>query len=268
MHPYIHMKFLNHLTLFYLKELLHNYNWLLDDNNNFYIEKIHNRNDYIWVNPVHEVLKYIGNKKEKKVYTYNITVNHYPDNTKSRSNYLSLLEEDPKNDRNVHYLGREYMYYRKWNKSIDTLIKHLNLETATWKDERCASMRFIARDYQNLKRYDEARMWLDKAIKEAPYLRDPLVERALLEYQLNNYKDVIYYCNEALKIKKYFKSYINEIFSGDYIIYDLLSIAYFYEKKFSKSLENVKKAVELNPNNERLLKNLDIIMTTHKIRGL
>ena len=168
----------------------------------------------------------------------------------------------------MHYLGREYMYYGKWNKSIETLIKHLNLESATWKDERCASMRFIARDYQNLKQYDEARMWLDKAIKEAPYLRDPFVECALLEYQLNNYKDVIYYCNKALKIKQHSKSYINEIFSWDYTIYNLLSIAYFYEKEFSKSLENVKKALELNPTNERLLKNLDIIMAMHKVRGL
>ena len=247
--------------------LAYNYNWLLDKNNtpkvNFYIEKIHNRNDYIWIHPVHEILKYIGNKKEIKIYTDNITVNHYQDNTKSRSNYLSLLElsvkEDPEDDRNMHYLGREYMYYGKWNKSIDTLIKHLNLKSATWKDERCASMRFIARDYQHLKRYDEARMWLDKAIKEAPYLRDPYVERALLEYQLNNYKGVIYYCNEALKIKTHNKTYINETFSWDYTIYDLLSIAYFYEKDITKSLENIKKAIELDPNNERLLNNLEII---------
>ena len=43
--------------------LAYNYNWLLDENNNpkvnFYIEKIHNRNDYIWTHPVHEVLTYI-----------------------------------------------------------------------------------------------------------------------------------------------------------------------------------------------------------------
>ena len=255
-----------------ITRLSYNYNWLLDDNNNpkvnFYIEKIHNRNDYTWVYPVHEILKYVGNKKENKIYTDNITVNHYPDNTKSRSNYLPLLElsvkEDPENDRNMHYLGREYMYYGKWNKSIDTLIKHLNLKSATWKDERCASMRFIARNYQNLKRYDEARMWLDKAINEAPYLRDPFVERALLEYQLNNYKAVIYYCNEALKIESHCKSYINEIFSWDYTIYDLLSIAYFYEKNFFKSLENVKKAIELNPSNERLLNNLEIIKESNQ----
>ena len=156
------------------------------------------------------------------------------------------------------------MYYEKWNESIDTLIKHLNLESATWKDERCASMRFIARDYQNLKRYDEARMWLDKAIKEAPYLRDPFVERALLEYQPNNYKEVIYYCNEALKIKKHAKSYINEIFSWDHTIYDLLSIAYFHEKDFFKSLESIEKALEINPTNERLLKNFEIIKESNQ----
>ena len=145
-----------------ITRLAYNYNWLLDENNqpkvNFYIEKIHNRHDYKWTHPVHEVLEYIGSKKETKVYTDEITVNHYPDNTKSRSSYLPLLElsveENPNDDRNMHYLGREYMYYGMWNKSIDTLIRHLKLPNSTWRDERCASMRFIARCYRYLKRYD------------------------------------------------------------------------------------------------------------------
>ena len=151
--------------------LQYNYNWLLDENNipkiNFYIGKIHIRKNYEWTHPVHEVLKYKGEKEKIKI-TDEITVNHYPDQNKPRSQYLSLLElsvhEQPEDDRNMHYLGREYMYYGRWNECIDTLIKHLNLKTATWKDERCASMRFISRAYQNLHRYDEARMWLDKAI--------------------------------------------------------------------------------------------------------
>ena len=58
------------------------------------------------------------------------------------------------------------MYYKKWNECIDTLIKHFNLKTSTWKDERCASMRFISRCYKKLGRFEEARMWLDKAILE------------------------------------------------------------------------------------------------------
>ena len=79
-------------------------------------------------------------------------MNHYPDKTKSRSSYLTLLElsveEDPEDDRNMHYLGREYMYYSKWDECIKTLKKHLELKSATWKDERAASMSFIARSYK------------------------------------------------------------------------------------------------------------------------
>ena len=219
-----------------INRLRYNYNWSLDDKNNpivnFYIEKIHNRNNYIWTHPVHEILKYTGDGTEKFITTDDITVNHYPDNNKSRSNYLPLLElsvkESPNNDRNMHYLGREYMYYGKWNECIDTLIKHLNLKSSTWKDERCASMRFIARSYKNLGRVEESRMWYDKAINEAPYLRDSYVERGILEYELDNYKEASKYLNDALNINSHEKTYINEIFSWDNTIYDMLSICMFY----------------------------------------
>ena len=247
--------------------LAYNYNWLLDkDNNpkvNFYIEKIHSKNDYIWVNPVHEVLKYTGKNIENKKYTDDITLNHYPDNTKSRRSYLPLLElavkEDPTNDRNIHYLGREYMYYKRWNEAIDTLIKHLDLPGAKWKDERCASMRFIARSYQALNRIEEARMWLDKAILEAPYLREPYIERAILEYNQKNWATTIYYIENALKIKSHTKSYINEPFCWDNTPYDLLSIAYFNLGKFKKSLKSLELALNISPNDERLIKNKVLI---------
>ena len=247
--------------------LAYNYNWSLDENNNpkvnFYIEKIHNRHDYTWTHPVHEVLSYIGKSNEIKKVTNDITVNHYPDNKKSRSSYLPLLElsvkEDSNDDRNMHYLGREYMYYGKWNEAIDTLIKHLSLPRATWKDERCASMRFISRCYQNLNRIEEARMWLDKAIIEAPYLRDPYMERALLEYKLNNWKEVEKHCLKALEINSHQKSYINEIFSWDYTVYDLLSLSYYYQEKYDEALKYIKLAIEMEPNNERLKNNLELI---------
>lgn len=256
-----------------INRLRYNYNWSLDDKNNpivnFYIEKIHNRNNYIWTHPVHEILKYTGDGTEKFITTDDITVNHYPDNNKSRSNYLPLLElsvkESPNNDRNMHYLGREYMYYGRWNECIDTLINHLNLPSATWKDERSASMRFIARSYINLKRYDEARMWLDKAIREAPYLRDPYVERALLEYQLSNYKGVEKYAKEALKIRKHEKTYINEPFSWNHTIYDLLSISLFYQGKLEESLFYSEKALGMSPNDDRLIKNNKIIKEANKL---
>lgn len=243
------------------------YNWSLDDNNkpliSFTYEKIHSRKDYKWINPVHEILKYTSNSNENIVYNEDIILNHYPDHTKSRSSYLSLLElsikEDPSNDRNLHYLGREYMYYKKYNECIDTLIKHLNLKTATWKDERCASMRFIARSYIALKRYDEANMWLNKAINESPYLRDPYIEMALLKKELNDYDGIIKYVDMALLIKTHQKTYINEVFSWNETPYDLLSFAYFYKGDIIKSLYYINKALEINPLNERLKANKDII---------
>ena len=243
--------------------LHYTYNWSLDDNNrpiiSFYSDKIHKRNCYEWIHPVHEVLNYIGDSKEIIKTTNNITINHFPDKNKSRSGYLPLLElsveENPTDDRNMHYLGREYMFYERWNDCIDTLIKHLNLKTATWKDERSASMRFIARSYKKLKRYDEAKMWLDKAMKETPYLRDPYVERALLEYELNNLNESEKYCIEALKIKTHEKTYVNERFSWDETIYDLLSIVKYNKKDYDKSLYYINKALEINPNNKRILKN-------------
>lgn len=240
----------------------YNYNWYIENNIpkvNFYIEKIHTRLNYKWTHPVHEVLEYIGHGKEKKIITDSITLNHYPDYKKSRANYLALLElsvkENPLDDRNMHYLGREYMYHQKWNESIDTLIKHLSLKTALWKDERCASMRFIARDYQALGKIDEARMWLQKAIIEAPYLRDPYVELALLEYGQNNMDLVKKYCLEALKITSHQKTYINEIFSWDHTIYDLLSICAFYEQNIPEAINYINQAIAISPDNKRLLEN-------------
>ena len=241
------------------------YNWKLDDNDKplvtFYLDKIHSRYGYKWTHPVHEVLT--PNIEEERILIDGIIVNHYPDANKSRNNYLSLLElsveESPEDDRNMHYLGREYMYYKKYNTAIDVLIKHLNLKSATWKDERAASMRFIGRCYFNLNRYDEAILWYKKAIKEAPYLRDAYVELAILYSILNMNYQVIYYTNKALKIKNKKMSYINEIFSWDNTIYDIRSIAFYNVGKYKAALKNINIAINADTENERLLSNKKII---------
>ena len=242
------------------------YNWSLDENNtpkvSFYIEKIHSLNNYKWTHPVHEVLTFTG-EREKTIIIDNITVNHYPDFTKSRSSYLPLLElsvkEKPDDDRNMHYLGREYMYYGMWDNCIETLKRHLELPTATWKDERSASMRFIARSYKKLGNITMSRIWLEKAINETPYLREPLVEMGLLEYNENNYNDAIIYLEKALDIKERYKSYINEVFCYDSTIYDVLSICKYYVGDYKDSLYYITKALKLDKDDERLVNNRKLI---------
>ncbi len=241
----------------------YNYNWSFDEyghpGTSFLSNKIHKNGYYKWTHPVHEVLTPL--KEEKEVLCKGITINHYPDSTKPRSSYLPLLElsvkEDPEDDRNMHYLGREYMYYRKWDEAIATLKKHLNLKKATWKDERAASMRFIGRCYKAKEEIDEAINWYEMAIKEAPYLREGYVELAFIYYEKEEYLKAYDYLRKALEIKEKSNSYINEEFAWNAFIYDLISICAFNLGYYEESVSYVKKALSLDKNNIRLQLNLE-----------
>ena len=239
------------------------YNWSLDENNNpiisFYTNKIHKNKFYKWTHPVHEVLTIKNDVEENELLVDELIINHYPDQNKSRSSYLPLLElsvkEDPYDDRNMHYLGREYMFYGKWNECIETLLKHLELKNATWKDERAASMRFIARSYRNLGRTEEAIFWYEKAITEAPYLRESYCELMMLYYDLKKYSQAINYGIMALQINKNTKSYINETFSNNENIYDVLSLCFFYQDLKNVGMKFLELAIKENPKNKRLQEN-------------
>ena len=238
------------------------YHWSLDQDDkpvvSFFLNQVHKRFGYRWTHPVHEVLSYDFGE-EVVASCPDVILRHYPDTTKSRSSYLPLLElsvkEDPEDDRNMHYLGREYMYYEMWEKSIETLKKHLSLKNAVWKDERAASMRFIARCYKHLGNLEEARRWYSLAFLEAPHLRDALVEKALLEYEEEQYSEVEKLCFRALEIKGHEKTYINEPFSWNNTIYDLLSISAYYLGRYEQAVYFVDIALEYTPNDSRLLNN-------------
>lgn len=252
--------------------LKYSYTWNFNEDGTpgvtFWYEKIHKRHDFKWIHPVHEILEYSGEIPDKYTWNGKIKLYHLADNTKSRSSYLPLLElsvkEDPTNDRNVHYLGREYMFYEKWDECIETLKKHLELPKATWKDERAASMRYISRAYIQKQEFSEATSWLYKAIAEAPYLREAYVELAKLAYSLNDFPCVYHMVNSCLKIKEKPLSYINESFAWDYTIYDLGSISAYNLGLYDESLKFAKLAFDLAPTNDRLKSNYEFLVDFDK----
>ncbi|MBR1883419.1 MAG: glycosyltransferase [Clostridia bacterium] len=229
----------------------------------FMADKIHRFGQFKWTHPVHEILTSITNNNYKIVDEPKIWLKHYPDKTKSRGSYLRLLElsvkEDPEDDRNMHYLGREYMFYGMYDKCIETLTQHLSMKTATWKDERAASMRYIARCYIQKGNIQLAKNWLYSAIVEAPHLREAYIELATVLYNEENWYGTIYFINEALKITNRLNSYITDPKAWGSYPYDILSIAYYNLGKYDEAYTYTKIATEHSPNDIRIKNNLKYI---------
>ena len=248
------------------KRLRYRYTWsFLPDGREgcvFWTEKAHARFGFRWVHPVHEVLEYEGGCCGSAE-AAGVQLDHHPDLQKSRGQYLPLLElavhEEPDNDRNRHYLGREYMFRGEWERAVAVLKEHLAMPRAVWRDERCASMRYIARCLRQLGRGEEAALWLHRAIAEAPHLREPYLEFADLLYRQKDWCGVIFMVNRALTITERPRTYICEPFAWGSFPYDLLSIAYFHLDQFESALKNAEKALELAPDDTRLQENCALL---------
>ena len=230
----------------------------------FWYEKIHARRGYRWVHPVHEVLAWTGEGRPgPTVVADGVQLDHHPDPSKSRGQYLPLLElsvaEDPEDDRNVHYLGREYLFRGRWDDCIRTLKGHLAMPRATWRDERAASMRYIARAYREKGETAEARNWYLRAVAEASHLREPWTDLAMLLYELEEWEGVLYFTGQALAITHRPRTYICEAAPWGSLPYDLRSIAFYRTGRMQEALEAARAALELEPENERLRGNVALL---------
>lgn len=237
----------------------------------FWIEKAHARHGFRWVNPVHEVLVWEGEGDASPVMTEGIQCEHHADESKSRAQYLPLLElavkEDPQNDRNMHYLGREYLFRRDWQRCIDTLKRHLAMPTAVWPDERCASMRFLAKACQQLGRTQEAETWLLRAAAEAPHLREPWTALAMYCYEKKDWDGVLFASKRALSIHDRPRSYICEAEAWGSLPYDLAALGCYYTGRWAEAVRYAKEAVKLSPREQRLRDNLRLMVKKWKESG-
>lgn len=225
----------------------------------FYISKAHARFGYVWRHPVHEVLVPENGAADRIVTVPGMQLDHYPDPSKSRASYLPLLElsvqEDPLDDRNMHYLGREYFYYGRWADCVTTLKRHLQLPGATWRDERAASMRYIARSCVQLGRVQEAESWFLRAVAEAPHLREPYLDYARWLYTQENWDGVVFFARGALQITTRPATYICEADAWGSLPWDLCALGLYYTGRAAEALYCAEAACAIEPDNERLQNN-------------
>ena len=226
----------------------------------FIADKFHARRSFEWRHPVHEVITYTGEGEPKTVFADGVRLLHKADDKKSRASYLGLLEmsveECPEDDRNMHYLGREYMFRGRYSDAVETLKKHLALKSATWADERSASMRYIALCLFRTGDNDGAAVWFLRSCAEAPHLREPWLNFAYFCYDIKEYEAAAALINRALKIKNRPDTYMNESDSWSEKPYDVLSMSYYYIGNMRKARDAAERALELAPANERIRNNL------------
>ena len=226
----------------------------------YWAQKAHARHGYAWKHPVHEVLHYDGAGPEN-LGLCAMTVHHWPDASKSRSSYLPLLElsvrEDPDNDRNAHYYGRELWFHGRLDEAEKELKRHLMLPKAVWKPERAASYRYLAKIAESRGDKLQAVAWLQQACREAPDTREPWIELAQLYYGSGDHEETYKAAKSCLLVgPERTKVYLTLDYAWGALPHDLLAVSAFYLGHYREAVEAGREAVRLAPADARLIRNL------------
>ena len=253
------------------EQIYYRYTWNFNPDGSeghvFWTGKAHTRFGFEWRHPVHEVLYTTDGHESKVAYAKGVWLKHLADPTKSRAQYLPLLElsvrEHPENDRNAHYLGREYFFHGRYDDAIAELKRHLSLPSSVWKDERAASMRYLSRCYLIKGDMREGEKWILRAVAEAEYLREPWVDAAQFYVRTKRWHGAAFCALRALEITKRSMSYINEPAAWGYAPYDCLAVAQYYLGDLENSLKNARIAADLNKDDPRLTANLSLIRAAY-----
>jgi tetratricopeptide (TPR) repeat protein len=226
----------------------------------FYYEKIHARHGYMWHHPCHEYPVPDGRITENWAQTDMLLAVHKPDPTKSRGQYLDLLElsvkEDPDCPRNAFYYARELSFHRQWEKSIEACETYLRLPRAIWMNERCYAYRVMGRCYSELGQPIDAERAFHLAAAEAPNTREPWCELAMIMYQQSRWTECLAYAMRALQITNREAVYTVDPEVWGHKPHDLAAIAAWNMGLKDSAIEQAKIAVSLSPDDKRLQDNV------------
>jgi glycosyltransferase involved in cell wall biosynthesis len=222
-------------------------------------DKVHARKGYRWVHPVHEVLSPTDGEIQNWI---GMQIHHFADRSKSRGQYLPLLkkavDERPMDDRNAYYYARELFFYGRNDEAKAEFKRHLALPTATWRPERAASMRYLAKIETH-----EAETWLLRACAEAPEFREPWVELSSHYYGKSQWANSLAAAQRALAIKEKPLLYLCDAYSWGAAPHDFAAIASSYLGQKKQAIDYCHDALKIEPNNERMQKNMSLMLRDH-----
>lgn len=226
----------------------------------FNATKIHRRTGYTWRHICHEMIFPDPRCPEVWASTDFLLIRHLPDETKSRSNYLPLLEagtkEDPNSSRDAYYYARELYFNCRHEESIKEWQRYLKLPTATWYHERSFAYRTLAKCYGSLGRVHEELDSAKNATKEGQNLRENWVLLAEIHQKRGEWRESFSAALTALNIKTRDYAYTSDESVWGARTYDAAAIAAHYLNKPASALRYGKEALALDPTNPRLIQNM------------
>ena len=236
----------------------------------FFYNKIHSR-EWRWLYPVHELLARDGNcdySQDEVLDLFDeIFLHHYPDQTKSRGSYLSLLElrakEHPDDDDyGKLYLAHEYFYRYKFQECVSFIEKFLLPQKYNYQSlERANIYTFLGDAYAAMGDRQHANSAWMQAMAEDPTYREPYLRLAAAANESQYYHLAKALVEECLEKTYRHYSWLEQDDSWNASPYDILSIAYYYLGEYDKAYANVHKALNKSSleDDDRLKQNLNFI---------
>ena len=213
--------------------------------------KIHRRFGIRWAYPIHEVPQWYEEREEIKKRIDGFEIHHHQDRTKSRAQYLPMLEmavrENP-DSRNLYYLGREYYYHKRYDEAAKYLKQYL--EISIFPEERSAACRTLSGCEPK-----EAEEWLLKGTEEYA-CRESILGLANHYYVTKQWDECLLVAKKALEYTEKPRNFLAENWAWGHMVHDLIAISSWQLGDFKTAVEHGRKAVEISPNEERLVSNL------------
>lgn len=225
-------------------------------------DKIHSPAGYYWVNPVHEVLETKKGVKTVVKHSDKVVLHHYPDETKSRKEYLGLLElavkESPTVKRNYFYLGREYYFYKEYDKALNCFKKYLSF-SGGFLEEKAELRVYAAKCYIEKGDLSSAEATLLTGIAESIKYKNLYVALCELYSKKRDFAALLFAASRGLVAESEKINYLSDE-SVKGIFEDYLSIALYEFGAYKQALYYVNAAISKNPLDERLKRNREFIV--------
>jgi glycosyltransferase involved in cell wall biosynthesis len=222
-------------------------------------KNFHHRWGYRFRRPVHEALVFTG-QKEVTSSCNDLVMCEVQDHSKAtRGQYLPLMElahkEDPNDAQICFWLGRDYMWANQHEGAVELLQRYLSLPTSIWKEERSEAMRCLARLQP-----DKKMVWLDKARMEAPHRREIWHDLAEELHGQSDWSNLFWASTNGIEKTHRTGSYLDDNHCWGFRLFDLGAIAAWHLNVMDRAVEWEQKALDLDPNNQRLKNNLDFFI--------